>query len=137
MINEVAERLHELSLDTAFPLSLPEMDDIVDAQEAMLIHIPPVFREYLLNSSDAIYGNLEPVTVADSNSHTYLPEVAAEAWSAGMPRDLLPLCQIEDNYYCIGSDDTIYLWNADSDALEELLESVWYWVNDIWLGEEA
>jgi len=136
VINEVAERLAALSIDTAFPLSLPEMDDIVEAQEEMLIHIPPVFREYLLHSSDAIYGTLEPVTVADANAHTYLPEVAAEAWAAGMPRDTLPLCPLDGDYYCIGSDDTVYLWHSHSDELEEVAESVWYWVNDIWIGEE-
>ena len=33
-----------------------------------------------------VYGSLEPVTVTDPQSHTYLPEVAANAWDAGVDR---------------------------------------------------
>jgi hypothetical protein len=135
VVNEVAERLQALSVKTAFPLTLPELDDIVVAQEEMLISIPPVFREYLLHSSDTIYGDYEPVTIADPNAHTYLPEVAAEAWATGLPRDVLPLCQTAQDYYCIGDDDTVYLWHAETGELEEIAESIWYWARDIWINE--
>ncbi len=136
MINEIAEELQERSIDTAFPLELPTLEDIVEVQEEILIHIPPNFRDYLLHCSDVIYGKLEPVTVTDNHSHTYLPEVAAEAWERGMPREYIPLCQMGESYYCIGDDDTVYLWQTTEEEPEEISENIWHWVRDIWLADE-
>ncbi|WGO96996.1 SMI1/KNR4 family protein [Saccharophagus degradans] len=132
MINEIAEILAARSLKTAYPLELPTMDDIVEAHEAMLISVPADFRGYLLHSSNCIYGRLEPVTVADRNSHTYLPEVAAEAWSRGMPREMIPLCVDGDNVYCVAEDGEVFLWEGDDD-MESVAEDVWQWVRDVWL----
>lgn len=131
--NEIATALLEASVDTAFPLEQPDMDAIVDAQEAMLIHIPPEFRDYLLQCSHVIYGHLEPVTVADPNSHTYLPEVAAEAWAQGLPREFIPLCVDGEQIYCVDDGGVVYLWQPDTEDLEEVAENIWFWVRDIWL----
>lgn len=133
MDNEIADALLDANLETAFPLELPDMDDIVEAQEALLIHIPLDVRDYLLNCSHVIYGNLEPVTLADPNSHTYLPEVAAEAWSKGMPREYVPICQVGADYYCVDEDGIIYLWQAGEEMPEQVADNIWYWVRDVWL----
>jgi hypothetical protein len=45
----------------------------VEIEEQLFINIPFVFREFLLTVSDVVYGSLEPVTVTDPQSHTYLP----------------------------------------------------------------
>ncbi len=133
MSNEIAEQLQAASIPTAFPLALPELEEIVDVQEELLIHIPPAFRDYLLNCSNVIYGSLEPVTIADPSYHTYLPEVAAEAWDRGLPRELVPLCQDGDNYFAIAQDDTVHLWTSEDEQLEETSEDIWGWVRDTWL----
>lgn len=135
MSNEIAEQLQAASIPTAFPLELPELEDVVDAQEELLIHIPPAFRDYLLTCSNVIYGSLEPVTIADPSYHTYLPEMAADAWDKGLPRDLIPLCQQGENFYAISQDDSVHLWNAETEALEETSEDVWAWVRDVWLRQ--
>lgn len=45
-----------------------------------------------------------------------------------MPRDLIPLCQDGDNYYCVEEDGTVVLWDAEEEiAGEESWESVWHW----------
>ncbi|WP_370979804.1 SMI1/KNR4 family protein [Agaribacterium sp. ZY112] len=132
-MNEIAEQLREQALDTAFGLELPELEDVVEVQEEILIHIPPIFRDYLLYCSDVIYGTLEPVTVNDANSHTYLPEVAAEAWAQGMPRDLIPMCRDGHQVYCIDQEDKVYLWQEGNEEAEEVCEDMWHWVRDYWL----
>jgi hypothetical protein len=135
MINEIAEQLQAASIETAFPLSLPELEDIVDAQEELLIHIPPALRDYLLHCSNVIFGSLEPVTIADPSYHTYLPEVAAEAWDRGLPRDLIPVCQDGDDYFAVSQDDTVHRWHAEEDHLEEISEDIWAWARDVWLAK--
>lgn len=51
-----------------------------------------------------------------------------------MPRDLIPLCQDGDNYYCVEEDGTVVLWDADEEIVgEDSWESVWHWARDVWL----
>ncbi|WP_121495376.1 SMI1/KNR4 family protein [Teredinibacter purpureus] len=132
MINEIAEMLAEHAQETAFPLELPTMDQLVEAQEAMLISVPVEMRDYLLHSSNVIYGHLEPATLADPNSHTYLPEMAAEAWDKGMPRELLPLCVDGESVYCVAEEGEVFLWEGNDDLLA-ISDDVWQWVRDVWL----
>lgn len=52
----------------------------------------------------------------------------------GVPRDLIPLCQDGDNYYCVEEDGTVVLWDAEEEGVgEDSWESVWHWARDVWL----
>ncbi|MEX6500679.1 SMI1/KNR4 family protein [Pseudomonas zhanjiangensis] len=134
-MEEVIEQLRELNEPVPVPLELPDEETLVEIQEQILIHLPFALREFLLQVSDVVYGRLEPVTAADPQSHTYLPEVAALAWSLGMPRELVPLCEDHGNYYCVEEDGTVLLWEADTGEIneDESWESVWHWARDVWL----
>ncbi len=134
-MEEVIEQLRELNEPVPVPLELPDEETLVEIQEQILIHLPFALREFLLQVSDVVYGRLEPVTAADPQSHTYLPEVASVAWSLGVPRELVPLCEDHGNYYCVEEDGTVLLWEADSGEIneDESWESVWHWVRDVWL----
>ena len=78
-MEDVIDQLIELAEVVPVPLELPEEEDLVEIEEALFLPIPFELREFLLKVSDVVYGTLEPVTVADPHSHTYLPEVAATA----------------------------------------------------------
>ncbi|MRI32014.1 SMI1/KNR4 family protein [Endozoicomonas sp. OPT23] len=132
-MEDVIEELREVALDVPSPLELPNEDDIIDAEEQILIPIPFELREFLLNVSDVVYGSLEPVTITDSQSHTYLPEVSAIAWDLGMPRDLLPICEYAGGYYCISAEGEIGLWSEGVLAEDDTWPSIWHWAKDIWL----
>jgi hypothetical protein len=61
--------------------------------------------------------------------------VASMAWSLGVPRELVPICEDRGNYYCVEEDGTVLLWEGETGELneDETWESVWHWVRDIWL----
>ncbi len=131
-MQEMIDELHEVAEQVPVPLELPEHDQVVDAQEQILMPLPADFREFLMEATDVIFGSLEPVTVADPSSHTYLPEVTSTAWSVGMPREMIALCESRDGYYCVAQDGEIKLWR-DGDYDAETWENIWYWVRDVWL----
>lgn len=133
-MEEVLERLRELAEDVAAPLELPDEEQLVTAQEELLLPIPRDFRYYLLTASDVIYGHLEPATIADPHVHTYLPEMAATAWSYGLPRYLLPICEITTGYYCIDPDGVVLLWES-GELSEKQWDTLWEWIAEIWLEE--
>lgn len=133
-MEEILEKLHALSEKVYPPLALPDEDDLVTIEEQLLLPIPSDFREYLLTSSDVVYGHLEPAIITDSAAHNYLPEMAAVAWSYGLPRYLLPICETVKGYYSIDPDGHIFLWE-DGAFSDRQWDNLWLWIAEVWLQE--
>jgi hypothetical protein len=131
-MEEILELLRDHNEMVPVPLELPDHDQLVDIEEEILLPIPRDVRTYLLEASDVVYGSLEPVTAADPNSHTYLPDVTATAWALGVPRYMLPICEERGAYYCVDPDGEVHLWR-DGELEEDTWPSIWQWVRDVWL----
>lgn len=129
---DIIDMLRDSNQPVPVPLELPDEDVLVEVEEQILLPIPRDMRTYLLEASDVVYGSLEPVTAADPYAHTYLPEVTAMAWSEGVPRYLVPLCEDNGNYYCVEPDGEVVLW-CDGDLTDETWPSIWHWIHDVWL----
>lgn len=132
-MEDVLLHLRENSVRVVIPLELPTEDQIIEAEEEILIPIPAEMREFMMKTGDIIYGTLEPVTVADPQSHTFLPEVAANAWADGVPREFIPICVSEDKYYVISQEGEILLWSLDTEDAEDEWSSIWHWAKDVWM----
>ena len=128
----VIECLQEHHQPPLVALDLPDEDDIIDVEEAIYVQIRGDFRDFLLEVSDLVIGSLEPVTVTDPSSHTYLPEVASLAWESGMPRELLPICQTQAGYYCLDMEDNVVHWHDGKQGDGEW-GSIWNWAEQVWL----
>jgi hypothetical protein len=133
-MKEILEQLRAHHQPVPVPLELPDEDRLVEVEEELLMAIPPDLRQFLLHGSDVVYGSLEPVTAADPFSHTYLPEVAAQAWDEGLPRYLLPICEAGEGYYCIDPDGEVALWR-DGDLTGDTWSDFWQWVREVWLAD--
>ncbi len=131
-MEDVIEALIEGCEAVPIPLTLPDDELLVEIEEQILIPLPSEYKEFLLQVSDVVYGSIEPATVTDPQSHTYLPELAAYAWSIGLSRELIPICQLGDDYYCIEQDGTIVFWTHQS-IDEESWDSIWQWAKNVWL----
>lgn len=131
-MEDIIEELRERALVVPVPLELPDEDQLVEIEEQILVPLPWEFREFLLQVSDVIYGSLEPVTVTDPHSHTYLPEVAATAWAMGLPRELIPVCEYRSEIYGISEEGEVVRW-ADGAVTDDSWPSIWHWVRDVWL----
>ncbi|MDP0589611.1 MAG: SMI1/KNR4 family protein [Candidatus Endonucleobacter bathymodioli] len=131
---DVIDMLRNLAVDIPVLLKLPVDDDLLTTEETILMSLPYDLREFLLTVSDVVYGSLEPVTVADPCAHTYLPDIASQAWSIGVPRHLIPICQVDDSYYCIDGGGEVSLWTVGGDSPDIIWESIWHWAQNIWLN---
>ena len=133
-MERVIEELRANNETVPVPLDLPDMDDIIDVEEQILLSLDNEFRQFQLTVSDVICGTMEPVTVADPNSHTYLPEVAAVAWSLGLSRELIPLCEYRGGYYCTNEIGEVNYWLDGEMSDEEPWADVWVWAEHVWLN---
>ncbi len=135
-MEEIIQALRERNEDVPVPLDLPSEDDLVDVEELLFLTLPADYRSFLLSVSDVVYGHIEPATAADPHAHTYLPDLAAEAWNLGLPRHLIPICRVDRNLYCIDREGIVRLWTPKGMADREW-ESIWEWVNEVWLEGDA
>ena len=131
-MDEIIQALRERNENVPVPLDLPTEEDLVDVEERLFITLPREYREFLLSVSDVVYGGMEPATAADPHAHTYLPDLAAEAWNKGMPRHLVPICQAERGYYCIDPDGGVHLWSERRFADRQWV-SIGAWTHEVWL----
>jgi hypothetical protein len=131
-IDELIETLRAAALDVPVPLDLPDEDQLLDIEEALLLQLPKSYRQFLLTVSDLVIGRLEPATAADPQSHTYLADMAAEAWDLGLPRQMLPICRDAARFYCINLEDAVVLWTPRGFA-EATWEDIWHWAEAVWL----
>jgi hypothetical protein len=133
-MERVIQQLRARNEAVPVPLVLPDMNDIIDAEQLLLVSLDGEFREFLLAVGDVVFGSLEPVTVVDPNSHTYLPEVAAVAWSLGVSRELIPLCEDNGSYYCTNDIGEVTLWKDGMITDTEPWSDVWQWAECVWLN---
>ncbi|NVK10944.1 MAG: SMI1/KNR4 family protein [Gammaproteobacteria bacterium] len=135
-MEDIIEQLHEIAEETPVPLEEACFDDIVDAEEQILLPLSREFKTFLLECSHITYGRYEPVSVSDPSSHTYLPEVTANAWANGIPRDHVPLCEYGEDMFVIRPDGEVQLF-IQFESVETYWPSIWHWVDEVWIQELA
>jgi hypothetical protein len=133
-MNDIIEELRELNQDRFNSMRLPTEDELVELEEEILISIPTDLKEFLLEASDVVYGSLSPVTATEPHAHTHLPELTATAWSLGLPRELIPICEANNGYYFIEQDGAIGFWSSEEEISEEQWDNLWDWVSNIWMA---
>jgi len=133
-MQRVIEALRQLNQTVPVPLELPTEDELVLVEEELFMPLNKELRVFLLSVSDVIYGDVEPVTAVDPNSHTYLPTVASVAWDEGVPRHLIPVCQSAIQYYCMDEAGEITLWQGSSQLHSEgPWPDIWQWAELVWM----
>jgi hypothetical protein len=132
-MNDIIDELRELNEDRFNSVRLPTEDELVELEEEILISIPADLKEFLLEASDVVYGSLSPVTATEPHEQTHLPELTATAWSLGLPRELIPICEANGGYYFIEQDASIGFWSEDEEINEEHWDNLWDWIGDVWM----
>jgi len=99
---DVIVELRELNEPVPKPLRLPTPDEVNAAEQQLAVKFPADYRQYLLTASDVVHGTLEPAIVIPDGGHLSLVEMAESAWDESeLPRDLLPFCEDNGDYYCL------------------------------------
>ncbi len=131
-MDEIIDELREANQPVPIPLELPDDEDLIAVEEAILLPLSREFKQFLLTVSDVVTGSIEPVTASDPSSHTYLPEVTARAWDMGVPRHYIPICEFNGQYYCVTHEEQVVLWDGDETGAH--WDSIWDWAQDVWLA---
>lgn len=116
----------------AEPRPLPTEQQVDDAQAALGCKFPPEYRRYLLEASDVVRPPVEPYTIAVVGSFNDLRAGARDAWGGVVPRDQLPFCEHDGNYYCLTPEGVIRLWNK-AGVTDTEWPDLASWIRGVWL----
>src|SRR4030095_10563626 len=131
---EVIQTLRRLNEPVPRPARLPTEAEVATAEQRLGVRFPSDYRYFLLHGSDVVYGVLEPAHVTPDAGHTDLIDVATRAWKVGVPRDFLPFCEDNGDYYCFAPDGRIGLRSHDG-----LRGGSWpdlaHWIQEVWIDD--
>lgn len=134
LLLEVIATLRGLHEPVPRPARLPTEAEVSAAEQQLGLRFPPDYRYFLLHASDVVYGVLEPARVTPEAGHTDLIDLATRAWKVGVPREFLPFCEDNGDYYCVAPDGRIALLSHDG-----LRSGRWpdlaHWIQEVWIDE--
>src|ERR1041385_5945553 len=112
-LSATIETLRELNEPVPRPFRLPTETEVAAAERALGAQFPADYRYFLLHGSDVAYGTLEPAVVIPDCGHLGLVEMVQTAWGVVVPRDHLPFCEANGDYYCLTPESRVVLWSHD------------------------
>ncbi|OJW19812.1 MAG: hypothetical protein BGO49_13910 [Planctomycetales bacterium 71-10] len=134
-IDDVIRELRARNEPVPIPTRLPSAEEVEAAELRLGIPFPAAFRHYLLKASDVACGVVEPVTITLPGSHTDLFKVVDRAWNDfGVPRNLLPFCEDNADFYCMNSDGEVVFWSHNGWPSQKWSNPA-DWTEQVWLND--
>ncbi len=134
-MDKIVKKLRELNEEVPIPLTLPAKTNVKKAEDTLNTKFHPDYIRYLLEISDVVFGILEPAQITDPDSHNYLIEIAQTAWTEiGIPKELLPICEDNGDYYCMNQNGEILFWSHNGLSDEKWI-SLSDWIQEVWINE--
>ena len=132
---DVIVELRNLNEPVPKPLRLPTEGEVVAAENQLGLKFPDDYRRYLLEASDVVHGSLEPAIVTPDARHLSLADLAETAWDEmEVPRDLLPFCEDNGDYYCLNKNGEVEYWSHNGTA-DERWKDLATWIKEVWIDE--
>ena len=134
ILDDAIRELRARNETVPLPMRLPTIAEVDEAERRLGLKFPADYRRYLLEASDVVFGVLEPATITLPKSHTNLFRIAEDAWASEVPRNLLPICEDNSDYYCINSQNEVVFWSHNGWSSEKW-PSLADWIEEVWLNE--
>ena len=133
---EAIHQLRELNEPVPKPMRLPAAAAVAAAERELGVTFHPDYRTFLLEASDVVYGTLEPATIGTrKRAHTDLVRMAHDAWTLmELPRELLPICEDNGDYYCMNERGEVVYWSHDGPT-DERWPNLATWIQQVWIEE--
>ena len=134
-LSDVIAELRELNQHVPQPLRLPTPLEVDAAEDLLGVKFPADYRRYLLEASDVVYGSIEPGIVIRDAGHLSLVQIAETAWNEmEVPRELLPFCEDNGDYYCLNQAGEVEYWSHDG-STDEKWKDLATWIKEVWIDE--
>ncbi|HAF44434.1 MAG TPA: SMI1/KNR4 family protein [Gallionellaceae bacterium] len=113
----------------------PPDDSLIDYyQNDIGIFFSEDYKYFLKNASTILYGSIDPLIItADKSSRSELSAAIIEAQALGVPKDWLPICEDNSDYYCLTKENTVRFWTSNG-MNSDVWPTLSAWIKDVWIN---
>ena len=132
-LDSAFKELCELKLEVPKSPRLPTEEEVDSAEQQLGIEFHPDYRRFLLEVSDVVLPVQEPATVTSPPGSRDLVKNTKIAWKImRVPKELLPICEDNGDYYCMNEDGEIAFWSHGVVA-HERWKNLATWIKKVWI----
>jgi hypothetical protein len=136
-IEDALDLLRQHNEPVPKPLRLPTPNEVAQVEAELSFVFPPQYRKFMLEASNVNYGVREPgLVLPDLMAYISLRHIAESGWSAGVPKDFLPFCMDNGNFFTIGRRGEIGYFDHDDESHRVLGGDFASWILEDWLEVE-
>ena len=136
-LDQAFARLRAASETVPTPLRLPTAAEVDAAERDLGRRFHPDYRRFQLEASNIAAGTLEPALVLpDLPPYLDLRTIVQEAREIGVPKEVLPFCEDNGDYYTIDPAGRIALWDHTAGAAIPCRKSLAEWIANDWLDAD-
>ncbi len=136
-LDKIIAELLSLREYTPVILDLPTEEMIRQAEQDIGIPFPEDYKKFLREASNVTYGVTVPLMISGAQAvNEDLLEAVEDARKVGVPKDWLPICQDDGNYFCIVPSGTVRYWDHNG-RTDESWPDLATWIKEVWIEEES
>lgn len=129
--------LRERNEDVPSPVAPATRAQVAQAERDLHFTFHPDFVQFLTEASDITHGTFEPGVLAEPGTHLDLLRIARSGWEDwGIPRDVLPFCEDNADFFCMRKDGSVFFWSHDGLLGPEEWPSLADWIADAWMATD-
>ena len=129
----VIDRLKSVRMELPIQQYLPD-DVVLDQYEQEIgVEFPNDYREFLKTASDSMYNGKAALRVTQDKGHSSeLAEAIINAQQIGVPKNWIPICEDNGDYFCIVPDARIVFWDHNGQN-DESWPDLASWIEQVWI----
>ncbi len=128
-LDEAIEYLKANKTDVPKSLKVPTRDEIAAVEKREGVSFHPDFAKFLENVGGISYGTLELMAIGYDDKELF---ASAREW--GIPKDLIPICEDNADFYCMSKEGEVVFWSHNG-TVDEKWESLADWIKKVWIDE--
>lgn len=133
-LEEVIEQINQVDDPAERKQPLPDDALIEKYEQATGLFFPKDYKIFLKTISNAFVGFMSPFTVNEalSEGRSDLISGIIRARRVGVPKDWLPICEDNGDYYCLAPDGSVRFWDHNGSS-DEAWPNLATWAKLVWL----
>ncbi|HZV62542.1 MAG TPA: SMI1/KNR4 family protein [Methylophilaceae bacterium] len=135
-IEKLVEELKKLKLKLTKERPLPTDDVITMYEEKLGVTFIPEYKYFLKEAGNILWNGKDVLQLTSNmDSPRDLLSNYNEAVQHGMPKDWLPFCEDNGDYYCILKDGSVRFWSHNG-KIDEKWVNLEACIRRVWIGGE-
>ncbi|MGV7962988.1 SMI1/KNR4 family protein [Photorhabdus tasmaniensis] len=133
-LDKVIDQIKLLSGGEKNNIDLPDDELLTKYEHDIGFTFPADYKKVLKEIGNVFYGTIELLSVTkDKKNYGELSQSLDDARKLGVPKDWLPICEDNGNYYCLLADGQVRYWSHDGYS-DEMWSDITDWIQQVWIN---